>query len=390
MRNRPPSAPLPDRSQWANALLVALAVALGLWCLGTLIAARKTFPAAVFPAYFLGLLLIVTATTRSVPLRWVAGLALLGATTVPLAILLLSLPFTRWPGTDSHIFRSIVVPLLEETLKVVPLLVLLCHQRWRYRTTVGASDLLVLGAALGAGLAFYEDALRGWVPGFSADTILELHRAAPHRGVLYLFPHMHALTGAAAGSGSFIGHGGATAFVGLALGLARLLRGRLGRVPSWILPLVAWGWVVFDHGVFNLLSHSGQWPQVLDILWRIDLRGTLSSIVLYALILVAVLFERGILRRAREYIAGLDLSRRRLMLLRGRFSHPAGRLLHLLGLGIYLRERRGLIYGHYLHALGYEQDRALGAYLARLEVVLRRHKAALELPVGAPDAEGGC
>ncbi len=390
------SVPRPVRDRWANAAMAILAGAAGLWGLAMLIAVRKTFPAVVFPVYSLGILLVVTALTRSLPLRWVAGLALLGATTVPMAILLSCLPFSRWLGTDSHIFRWGVVPLVEEALKVAPLLILLVSRRWRYRATVGASDLLLLGAALGAGVAFYEDALRGWIPGFSANAILEVHRASPHRGLLYLFPHMSVQASVGTASAAFIGHAGAAALMGLTLGLARLLRGRLGRVPSWILPLVAWGWSVFDHAVYNVVSGvstgqvpgSSELPRLLDLLWRIDLRGRLSSIVFYALILAALLLERGILRRAREYIAGLDLSRRRLVLLRGQFAHPAGRIAHLLGLGIYLRERRGLVYGHYYYAQGYEQDRALGTYLVHLEAVLRRHKRALELPPDQAVAQG--
>lgn len=375
-----------SRGRRADTALAIVAGSVGLWGLAMLIAVRKTFPAAVFPVYFLGLLLIATATTRSVPMRWVAGLALLGATTVPILIVLCSLPASRWLGTENRVFRWGVVPLLEDSLRILPLLILLVSRRWRYRATAGASDLLLLGAAVGAGLAFYQDALLGWVPGFSADTILEAHRASPHRGLLYLFPAMAVHASENLGSASFIGHSGASALVGLSLGLARLLRGRLWRVRSWILPLGAWGWMVFDHAMFSAVSGTGGGqglgesglPRILDFLWRVDLRGTLSSIILYVLILVAVLLERGILRRAREYIAGLDLSLRHLALVQRRSAHPVERLLRLLGVGIYLRERRGLVYGHYYYAQEYEQDRALGTYLRDLEMVLRRHKRALE------------
>jgi hypothetical protein len=194
---------------------------------------------------------------------------------------------------------------------------------------------------------------------------------------------MDAHIGRSLGAGAYIGHSASTAFIGLALGLARFAPARYKRRAAWALPLIAGGWMVFDHGVFNYAG-AHRLPALLRVLYAVDGRGYLSSIVLYALIAVAIVLERRILRRGRERIAGLQLSRQRLRLLKGSFERPLARPLHLLGVGTFLRERRGLIYGRHFYEQGVERDAALGDGLERLERGLQGQKEALELP---PDDE---
>jgi hypothetical protein len=63
---------------------------------------------------------------------------------------------------------------------------------WRFRWNAGATDLMILGAAISGGFALHEDTLLGSIPGgvygrTSADFLLRTHGAAPHLGPKYPF-----------------------------------------------------------------------------------------------------------------------------------------------------------------------------------------------------------
>lgn len=394
--NQQPSIPAARGNRIAYAMLVYLAVFLCLSCGVLLIAGRQTLPALLFPAYFMALLLLLTIVNRTIPLRWVLFCFILGATAVPLLTLLFSKPFGNLLDVDSDIFASVIVPILEETIKTVPLLMLLVFPWWRYRRTAGATDLLILGAALGAGFAFYEDTLRGFLPGFSPDRILAMHTGTPHLGPLYFFPNMDVDVRAGTGwllhtldsNVAFIGHGGATAFIGLAIGLARLLgarlRGLIGgfRRIVWIIPLVAWGWMVFDHAMFNYAEDLDSLHLLLKIPYTLDGYGYLSSVALYLLILVTIGIERWLLWQGRQRTVSLRLSMDRLKVLKGALERPLEIAPHLLNLRALLRERRGLSYGLYYYHQAGKRDTAQRDYLRQLAWALLLLKRSLELSPG--------
>jgi RsiW-degrading membrane proteinase PrsW (M82 family) len=317
--------------------------------------ASDTFPALLFPAYFVALLFLLTIANRTMGIEWIAATFLLGASVVPIIAGLLTLPFGLLLGTDSGFFSSFIVPVLEETIKIVPVVLLLFLPRRSYRWTLSATDLLVLGAAVGAGFAFYEETLLGFLPGFSAETILSMHTGTPHLGPFYLFPNMDVQIGAAAGlpTSAFIGHGGAAAFIALAIGLARLLGSWLKRllrggwVVVWIIPVIVWGWMVFDHALYNYAADASSMPPLLRIPYTLDGFGYLSSIVLYLLILVTIGVEQVLLWKGRERVKDLRLSPDRLRLLKGALKSPLEIPLHLLGLRASIQARRGLIFGGY-------------------------------------------
>jgi RsiW-degrading membrane proteinase PrsW (M82 family) len=137
-------------------------------------------------------MLIVTVFNRTLPLRWVVFFFIHGATIVPFLTLVLAWLTTLVFGRES-MFRGVVpIPILEETLKLLPLLVFLVPKRWRFRWTAGATDLMILGAAIGGGFALHEDTLLGFIPRYSQTSaeFLRTHGAAPHLGPFYLFPSM--------------------------------------------------------------------------------------------------------------------------------------------------------------------------------------------------------
>jgi hypothetical protein len=392
--NEQPSAPTNRTGTLAYGMLIYLVVFLCLFSCPVVVLGAKTLPALLFPAYFLILLLVLTTFNRTVPLRWVLSCFVLGATVVPLPTLLVSAVFAALLGEDSPLFYSVAVPILEEAFKIIPLLVLLILPRWRYRWTASASDLLILGAALGAGFDFYETTLNSFASGWSAGTILDMHDIL-HLGPIYPFPNLEVKTfggiGFARTSGflaAFIGHGGATAFIALVIGWVRLLgawlKGKLGIVwlVLWIVPLIVWGWMVFDHGMFNYTIDTADLPLLLRVLYTLDIYGRLSTLILCLLTLATIGLERLLLWRGSWRMVGLRLSKDRLMLLKGDLN-PLSIPLHLLALRNFLRERRGLSYGLHFYHRGGGQNEKLRTYLEDLAQALLFWKSRLEVALSS-------
>ena len=328
----------------------------------------KTGAALLFPAYFLVGMLIVTVFNRTLPLRWVLLSFIYGATIVPFLTLVLAWLIKFVFGRESMFSGVVLIPILEETLKLLPLLVFLVPKRWRFRWTVGATDLMILGAAIGGGFALHEDTLLGFIPRYSqtsAEFLLKTHAATPHLGPFYLFPSMDIGTANTA----YIGHTAATAFVGLSIGLARLLACRLG-IVAWILPLWAWIWILFDHGLFNYVADVGRLSGIVKSIYTLDGNGKLSSVALYLLLLGALLLERWILWRYRERTKPYALTMDNLKLLKGKLNDPLEYVGQAINLRVYLRERRGLTYGlHFYHSSGKDKSKAGKERLSYLQQV---------------------
>jgi|GEM_PF-5250026 len=341
----------------------------------------KTGAALLFPAYFLVAMLIVTVFNRTLPLRWVVLFFIYGATIVPFLTLVLAWLIKLVFGRESMFSGVVLIPILEETLKLLPLLVFLVPKRWRFRWTVGATDLMILGAAIGGGFALHEDTLLGFIPRYSqtsAEFLLKTHGAAPHLGPFYLFPSMDIGTANTA----YIGHTAATAFVGLTIGLARFLIGRLGTV-AWVLPLGAWTWIVFDHGLFNYVADVGRLSGILKFIYTLDGYGKLSSVALYLLLLGALLLERWILWSYRGRTKPYALTMDNLKLRKGKLNDPLEYVGQVLNLRVYLRERRGFTYGlHFYHSSGKDKSKAGQerlSYLQQVAGALAEWKNSLEV-----------
>ena len=104
-------------------------------------------------------------------------------------------------GASPAFRASVIAPLTEEPLKVVPLLLLVFVLPWHGRWTSGACDLMVCGVALGSGFGFVEDSL--WRTRSYRDAI------GPHFLGVPLTPDAHS---------GFIGHGASAGFICLAIG----------------------------------------------------------------------------------------------------------------------------------------------------------------------------
>jgi RsiW-degrading membrane proteinase PrsW (M82 family) len=344
---------------------------------------QRTGPALLFPAYFLLAILVVTSLNRTISLGWVLMFFIYGTTAVPFVSLILTWPIDLVFDTDSIFGGAILVPVLEEILKVAPLVLLLFRKQWRFRWTLGAIDLMVLGAAIGAGFTFFEDTLLGFAStGFlragAGEYIMRSHEATPHFGPIYLFPSMDVGTANTA----FIGHAAATAFVGLAIGLARLLGLRL-RKGGWVLPAAALLWVTVDHAMFNYVAHVGRMSGLSKVYYTLNANGRLSSAVFYLLLAGALIYERWILQRNSQRTRHFRLDRGNLKLLKGGFGTAIESVAAVNDLRTYLQQRRALTYGLHLHDSSepatVEQDRKRREYLEVVAFALAHWKSDVEI-----------
>ncbi len=150
-------------------------------------------------------------------------------------------------GVASPVRLSLVIPMLEEAAKAVPLLIVAVTY-WRRRGAPGIVDFGLLGMASGAGYAIHEDALWSRVASRSFDEPVGLLLSSTY---------------APSGGGVVAGHVVWTGLVGLAIGVA-VTRRRLALTALVALAMAA---VVFDHGSWNLLSLRDDWRVLVANGW---------------------------------------------------------------------------------------------------------------------------
>jgi RsiW-degrading membrane proteinase PrsW (M82 family) len=139
-------------------------------------------------------------------------------------------------------------PIVEETVKLLPLLLLLLLSR-RVRS-FSLTDYLLVGAATGTGFDFLEEVVRTWAKQQQTSGLFGfLYEAFDTTELVWeidtLFPGYFR-------NGDVIspGHHVWTAFVALGIGMAHRLRQRWGR-KAFLLPGFLFIWAVFDHGAYN-------------------------------------------------------------------------------------------------------------------------------------------
>jgi RsiW-degrading membrane proteinase PrsW (M82 family) len=188
-----------------------------------------------------------------------------------------------WAGHSLVLGSVLVAPITEEIGKILPLVLLLAIGRLGFRNSYGACDLMLCGAALGAGFGLFEDSLRMTrsFPTPSSPSLLGIA----------IFPDSYS---------GFIGHSGSAALIGLSLGcLLYAVRWR-----RWLLAgmgglLFAFLWMMIDHGVSNYATFGSQrnWFFLVRWIWAMDQHGELSPYVFLILIVLTILAERLLLWR---------------------------------------------------------------------------------------------
>src|ERR1700674_526181 len=205
---------------YSGRLLVGIAGA-ALW-LGSMLV--KTGTGGIVAVWtnllFLLPLVAICSATRTVLLRQLLSLLFLGGFMMGVALFIIN------AFAPSEVARAFVVPIVEESSKIAPVLFLL----WRWRKSriwsLAASDVLLMAAASGAGFGLVEDAyIRnrfGWPAQLNWLPVTEL-----------------------TGGRLIAGHAIWTSLVGFSIGLAILFCSR----SRMALPVAACGIVVslFDH-----------------------------------------------------------------------------------------------------------------------------------------------
>lgn len=272
----------------------------------------------VWSVPFLLAMAAVTTPWRSLPFRNLAGLFLVGFGPIFLIALGVQWILGLDPIDDavSSLFEGFAsagfdlqltklssdvwAPLTEEILKVVPVLLLL---RWRatsFTTLAGPLDYAVVGGATGAGFAFAEDTLVLISPNFlthpsaetfgfgvgrfyqnivGADSFGRNARSGYSDVMSFFFPEMQELSGA-----TWAGHGALAFGLGLAIGLAVWLVRRNRNRIWYLLPVVMYLWVTWEHVLANWYGGAGCNRRDLPLctLADIDLRGRILPVVILA------------------------------------------------------------------------------------------------------------
>jgi hypothetical protein len=284
--------------RWKISIILSVILLVALWL--TAITPKGILWAVYWPGIFLLQLIIVTTLWRSVPLRSVGFMFLLGMGIVPIftfaiqAVMyyLVNLAPVHGVLTSDNVLgyydlmAPVVAPFTEEILKVTPLVLFLYwgrHAAWR--RIMGPLDAAVLGGASGAGFEFIENLFRVAAGNWSLlgpDRVAPV--ASPHIGPFYLFPDM-------VGSNYYgvhtvwFGHGEMAAAVGLALGLGLFLRKKCRY--WWTIPGITLAWAIWDHFLVNYLGpHPYQtWARILPPL---DLYGRLLPFCFLAAFLYSI------------------------------------------------------------------------------------------------------
>lgn len=209
-------------------------------------------PVAVLrEAWFVVLLTGATVLTRTITWRGaVFGLSLGIGVAAPLMVAVgWLLARGGFDVSDSVVGSWLVVPILEEVVKLAPVILMAFLHRRRSRITFNPSDWLLAGCAVGAGFAMVENAeLVQHSPGVLRDM-------AQQYGPSWLVP-------GAWGAAGFVGHAVATGLAAAGIGgwalLSRMSATR--RAPAWApwLTLVApAAWVTLEHMLANYYVNTG-------------------------------------------------------------------------------------------------------------------------------------
>jgi RsiW-degrading membrane proteinase PrsW (M82 family) len=193
---------------------------------------------------------VVTFLTRSSSSRMGLFLWAAGAGFSVLLLLLLGNIF-KWLGINpgSVFMKAAVLPVLEEALKILPVLLAVFFLYRKRKLTLNPSSLLFLGVLSAVGFSMVEKSY--W------DGITFPFTYGPHIGGFHLFSDALGIYVRSKPLG-FIGHGAATGLIAMGIGLGLLLKkNRKFRSFWWAFPLFAAVWVLVEHMLLNLYYANG-------------------------------------------------------------------------------------------------------------------------------------
>lgn len=205
-------------------------------------------------AWFVLEILLVTIATRTVTWATASSALSLGIGIVSPLVVVIGLGLdTIGLDPSSESMSALVVPALEEALKLLPAVFLALMWQRRVRVPFNATDWLLVGCAAGAGFALVENAqLVAHNPGVLRDM-------ARQYGPSLLVP-------GAWGEAGYVGHAAATGMITAGIGLGLTWR-RRGAAAAWLAPALIVGplaWIVIEHMLANAHANgAGTWSILL-------------------------------------------------------------------------------------------------------------------------------
>jgi RsiW-degrading membrane proteinase PrsW (M82 family) len=232
-------------------------------------------------------LVVIGSLTRTVSLRLLGWLILMGGVTMAVAYLGGSL-FSAFISNPDALIRNLVIPPMEEILKLAPVLFIVWRRRRSATWSFGATDLLLMGAAAGLGFGIVEDAYVrnsrfGWPGEIGLLPITEL-----------------------TGGTLVVGHAIWTAVAGATVGLGLMVRHR--RRLAILVGISGIAWTTLDHIRTNTAPTGRDSASAVNsILTTITADGWLSLWIFVALVVATILVDAAILWRFPR-LPGLSLS----------------------------------------------------------------------------------
>lgn len=220
------------------------AICFGIWFVVVLIsyALLGVLPALANALWFAAFYLLITLPVRSLRVLAFAVFFFVGLLIISHATLLVQIivglvlpPMYSSAGKFAHL--ALLAPITEESAKLFSVALVLLIWKWSgARIAFGATDLMLVGLAIGIGLNVFEDMFlpnaQTATPGIVTNilvpwTELQVTRGRP--GIV------------------FIGHAASTAFIALALGWSRYLPKLVQYLPA----LGVWVWMIWTHALYN-------------------------------------------------------------------------------------------------------------------------------------------
>ncbi len=191
--------------------------------------------------------LLITWPVRSAPLHtlallFFAGLLVVSHVTVLLqfAVKWLLLPPT-WSNAGRFWGSDVLAPISEELMRLLPLVLILLWRKRRGATLFGATDFMLCGLMIGIGFNLFEDMMKG------PEKLAAINMAGPVVGGVPLVPWTEVQSARGRPEIVYLGHAAAAAFMGLALGWSRYLKGKVRYIPV----VVALIWAIWGHALYN-------------------------------------------------------------------------------------------------------------------------------------------
>lgn len=226
----------------------------------------------------LALLMLVAGPVRTIGWRAFVGAGLTGLLGITALARLVGTPLVEKLGTSSILATAVWVPITEEALKFLPVVLVLRMAMRRTTARPSVLDVTLIGAWTGAGFSLFENATAGR-GGFSlsANPLLSL-----------LFPS----EGKGMASGWTVaqsGHMVHTALIVLGVAFALMYRRQLSR--AWIAPVAAIAAVLVEHCSQNAMITGHLNGVVTKISIVLTLGGRLTALMLIGGVAYAIALE---------------------------------------------------------------------------------------------------